>query len=352
MQPDRPQPTRRALLRGALTVSFGVGFSALLAACTPGGSTSGSPASTTSEPPSEPANRLPSGTTSHPVPQELSPIPQRFRSPATLQGALVDLSYDTYESTTYEQKTQKLTKRAIVYLPHAYDGSRQYNVFYLMHGGWGNETTTLGTPGDPSDFKNVLDNAIAAGEIEPLIIVCPTYNNTSPDDSANFSLALTLNQNYHHELLNDLLPAVESKYSSYAESVSPEGLMASRAHRGFGGFSMGAVATWRAFQYGLDYFSYFLPMSCGTSLDMDNILASARNYDKAGYFVWVITGSDDFAHPYDEGRVEFLRNSPNFTDADVDQNGNFAYRVKDGYAHDGVAANEYTYNGLRWVWKS
>ncbi|XVV10159.1 alpha/beta hydrolase [Actinoplanes sp. CA-131856] len=279
-------------------------------------------------------------------------IPQGHRSPASRRGRLVELSYQTYESATYEQKTQRLTKRAIVYLPPGYNAAEKYNVFYLMHGGWSNETTSLGTPDDPSDFKNVLDNAIAAGEIDPLIVVCPTYNNTSPNDSGDFGLALTLNQNYHHELLNDLLPAVESKYSTYAENVSSEGLMASRDHRGFGGFSMGSVATWRTFQHGLDYFRYFLPMSCGTSLDMDNILAAARNHDEADYFVWVITGTEDFAHQYDQDRVELMRNTPPFAEADTEQDGNFAFRVKAGYSHDGTAATEYTYNGLRWFWTS
>jgi hypothetical protein len=65
----------------------------------------------------------------------------------------------------------------------------------------------------------------------------------------------------------------------------PEGLMASRNHRGFGGFSMGSVATWRTFQYALDYFRYFLPMSCGTSLDEDNIFEAAKNHDRDDFFV-------------------------------------------------------------------
>jgi hypothetical protein len=94
-------------------------------------------------------------------------------------------------------------------------------------------------------------NPRAEQDRKPLIVVCPTYNNTSPQDSADFGLALTLNQNYHHELLGDLIPAVESRYSNYAKNVSPEGLKAARDHRGFGGFSMGAVATWRTFQNGL-----------------------------------------------------------------------------------------------------
>jgi enterochelin esterase-like enzyme len=260
------------------------------------------------------------------------------------------MDYDTFESERYQQKTEKLTKRAIVYLPYGYSADTPYNVFYLMHGGWGNETATLGTPEEPSALKNTFDNAIAAGEFAPLIVVCPTYNNTSPDDSADFGLALRLNQNYHHELLNDLIPAVESRYSSFADDVSPDGLMRSRDHRGFGGFSMGAVATWRTFQYALDYFRYFLPMSCGTSLDMDNVLTAAETRDSRDYFVWVITGTDDFAHPYDEARVDLMRASPQFAEARDEQGGNFAYRVKDAYSHDGVAAMEYTYNGLRWFW--
>ncbi|HEY0259461.1 MAG TPA: alpha/beta hydrolase-fold protein [Lacisediminihabitans sp.] len=328
----------------------------LVALVTLSGCTSGGPPmdndSGSQTPSATAVSQSPSGmaVSTNPLSQVLEAVPQGYSSPAQQQGTLVELSYDTYESMTYEQETQELTKRAIVYLPYGYNADEQYNVFYLMHGGWGNETTTLGTPGDPSAFTNVLDNAISAGEIQPLIVVAPTYNNTSPEDSGSFGLALTLNQNYHHELLNDLVPAVEGTYSTYAESVSPEDLVASRDHRGFGGFSMGAVATWRTFQYALDYFRYFLPMSCGTSLDMDNIVAAAQTRDQADYFVWVITGTEDFAHQYDENRVELMRNSPYFTEADSEQDGNFAYRVRDGYSHDGVAAMEYTYNGLRWFW--
>jgi hypothetical protein len=39
-----------------------------------------------------------------------------------------------------------------------------------------------------------------------------------------------------------------------------------------------------------------------------------------------------------------------FVDADRGANGNFAYRVKQGYSHGGVAAMEYTYNGMKAFW--
>ena len=334
--------SRRALLRGALTGGAGAVVLGALAACDPSGPDS---VTVTRDP-----SWSPSGTAAgtHAIPPELETIPQDYWSPAQRRGTLVQVDYDTYESTTYEQQTQPLTKRAIVYLPYGYTEEAAYDVFYLMHGGWGDETTTLGTPYDPSPFTNVLDNAIAAGQIAPLIVVCPTYNNTSPEDSASFSLALTLTENYHHELLGDLVPAVESRYSTHAEDVSPGALAASRDHRGFGGFSMGAVATWRTFQHGLDTFRSFLPISCGTSLDMDRVLAAAAGRDPGDFFVWVITGTEDFARPFDEDRVGLMRRSTAFVEADDEREGNFAFRVKDGYAHDGAAATEYTYNGLRW----
>lgn len=289
-------------------------------------------------------------TQSGEIPAELVNIPQEYRSAAEQPGTLERLDYTTWESMTYEAKTKPLTKTAYVYLPYGYSDETEYNVFYLMHGGWSNEKAWLGTPDQPSEFKNVIDHAIEDGKIEPLIIVCPTYNNESTEDSSDFSLALTLTENYHNELINDLIPAVEGKYSTYAAGTNPDELKASRNHRGFGGFSMGSVATWRTFQYGLAYFRYFLPMSCGTSLDEDNIFAVAKDYNQSDYFVWVITGTEDFAYRFDEDRVKRMRNSPYFTESNNAQNGNFAYRVKDGYSHDGLAAMEYTYNGFMWFW--
>jgi hypothetical protein len=143
---------------------------------------------------------------------------------------------------------------------------------------------------------------------------------------------------------------VEGTYSTYAASTSAEDLIASRDHRGFDGFSMGSVATWRTFQYGLDYFHYFLPMSCGTTLDDKEIFAAADGHDPNDYFVFVMTGTDDFAYSYDKDRTDLMRTSAYFTDVDDKADGNFAYRVKKGYSHGGNAAMEYTYNGMKAFW--
>lgn len=138
------------------------------------------------------------------LPKELAQIPEDYFEESEYPGTLVELEYDTYESMTYEAQSQVLHKRAIVYLPYGYSEEEKYNVFYLMHGGWSDETAYLGTPDCPAAFKNILDHGMADGTIQPMIVVCPTYNNTSPEDSGNYSLAIRLTENYHRELAGDL----------------------------------------------------------------------------------------------------------------------------------------------------
>lgn len=287
-------------------------------------------------------------------PKEITEIPKEYFSAAREQGTLEELYYDTYESMTYAEKSQELKKRAIVYLPYDYSEKNKYNVFYLMHGGWSNETTWLGTPDAPAAFKNVIDNTIASGEIDPLIIVCPTYNNTSGEDSADYSLALRLTDNYHNELMNDLIPAVEGKYSSYAESTSAEDLIAARDHRGFGGFSMGSVTTWHTFEYCLDYFRYFLPMSGSFTSDvsyMDDIVKNS-GHDWDDFFIAAFTGTEDFAASAFERQIKNMQDyTDSFKYADNERDGNLTYRIKEGYSHDGTASMEYTYNGLLRFWR-
>lgn len=286
------------------------------------------------------------------IPQDIQKIPDGYFDPSTQPGTLQELTYQTYESFSYRQKSRKLEKRAIVYLPYGYQNNHPYDVFYLMHGGWGDETSTLGTPQRPSRFKNVIDHAVADGEIRPLIIVCPTYNNTNESgrDSSSFSLAMQLTENFHNELLNDLIPAVEGTYRTFAATVRREDVIASRDHRGFGGFSMGSVATWRTFQYALDEFRYFLPMSCGTTLNDEQIFAAAANRRPQDFFVFVMTGTNDFAYSYDQSRTQRMGVSRFFVDVDRSSNGNFAFRVKQGYSHGGPSAMEYTYNGMKAFW--
>lgn len=288
-------------------------------------------------------------------PDELEEIPEDYFTSASLQGELVDLYYETWESITYEQESQTLTKHAVVYLPYGYSEDTQYPVFYLMHGGWSDENGYLGTPDQPNELKNILDHGIEDGVIEPMIVVCPTYNNTSGEDSASYSLALTLTDNYHNELINDLIPAVEGTYSTYAEDTTLEGLAASRDYRAFCGFSMGSVATWRTFQYCLDYFRYFMPSSGSLTTDGEAVADMVRNsgYDWDDFFIFAASGTNDFAYSAFKAQIDAMAavEDGTFRYADNEEDGNLFFLEKEGGIHSGEYALLYIYNGLRWIWR-
>lgn len=288
------------------------------------------------------------------VPDELDYIPDGYENPATQQGTLNKLTYDTWESFSYEQKSNKITKEAWVYLPYGYTDEEEYNVFYLSHGGWSNETTLMGTDDNPKSFKNVIDNAIQDGNIKPLIIVLPTYNNTSENDSSDYSLAIQLTNQFHNELVNDLIPAVESKYSTYAKDTTPQGLKESRDHRGFGGFSMGSVNTWNTFRYCLDYFRYFMPMSGSYTTDGEYMadLVRQQGYSSKDFFIFAASGTDDFAYSAFKAQIMAMANNSGgmFKLAKNESEGNMSFLEREGYKHDAKATDEYTYNGLRFFW--
>ena len=294
------------------------------------------------------------GNLSGTVPDELEYIPAEYKHPAEQAGTLEKLTYQTWESFSYEDRTQELTKEAWVYLPYGYSEEQEYNVFYLSHGGWSNETTIMGTDEDPHTFKYVIDHAIQDGKIQPLIIVLPTYNNTSSSDSGDYSLALKLTDQFHNELLNDLIPAVESRYSTYAEDTTPAGIAASRDHRGFGGFSMGSVNTWCTFRYCLDYFRYFMPMSGSYTTDgeymAELVRQSGHTWDD--FFIFSASGTDDFAYSAFKRQIMAMGDVEDgtFRFADNEADGNLAFLEREGYTHNGTASDEYTYNGLRFFW--
>lgn len=281
-------------------------------------------------------------------PEKLEAIPAAWQRPCQQAGRLEKLSYETWESFSYEEHRQRLHKEAWVYLPYDYTEAKRYNIFYISHGGWSNETTVLGTADRPSAFKYAMDHAIAEGLIEPLILVCPTYNNTSKQDSGDYDLAIQLTSRFHNELLNDLLPAAESRYRTYAETTTPEGLEASRDHRGFGGFSMGSVNTWNTFRWCLDYFRYFAPASGNFGADGEYLagLVEQQGRRPEDFSLFACTGTADFAYAgFRAQLLDMLQTAP-----DMFTNDNTIYLEKEGYSHDVRAADEYMYNALRFFW--
>lgn len=147
---------------------------------------------------------------------------------------------------------REVEKKANVYVPYGYSESNQYDILYLLHGTGDDEDYWLIT--NPYN-KTMLDRLIEKKVINPLIIVTPTWY--VEDDFKNESLD-PLTYSFKDELRNDLMVAVEEKYSTYSEGTTSEAFEQSRNHRAFAGLSRGAVTTMHSVYLECqDYFSYF-----------------------------------------------------------------------------------------------
>ncbi len=274
-------------------------------------------------------------------------VPARYTQASDKPGNVVRLDY---ESEDYVRDGSPITKTAYVYTPCGYDENdteTRYNILYLMHG-WG------GHAGEYFDFtatKNMFDNLIANGDIPPLIIVSATfYNENSRTD---FSSSIEEFRAFHQDFEDHLMPTVEGRFHTYANSTSPEDLKASRDHRAFGGFSLGSVTTWLQFCYDYDYIRWFLPMSgsCwyyGTYGDFrfeDNVdfieqLVRNENLDERGYFIYHAVGTEDAVKSQSIHMADEMLSREIFTPE------HHVFYQKDGGYHDFNAVQEYLYNAL------
>lgn len=226
---------------------------------------------------------------SGPASAQLWAVPEVYD--AQICGQAGTVTTITYQTKAYGTDERSVEKRAYVYLPYGYDETKQYDILYLMHGTGDDESYWLE---DHAYNKTMVDHMIAAGDIAPLIIVTPTFY---VEDDCQSELDV-LTYSFAQELRCDLMPAVESVYSTYAESCDPEGFAASREHRAFAGLSRGAVTMYHsAMCASLDYFAWFGAFSGSrTSAEFfsQTIQADAfRTYPIR--YLYVSSGNFDFA---------------------------------------------------------
>ena len=283
---------------------------------------------------------------------EMTEVPKQYYEAAQQQGSLEHFSYLT---SGYDGNQGETTREAMVYLPYGYekeDNETRYNILYLQHGAYGNDETWMLEYGD--DFKNMIDHMIEDQLINPLIIVMPylpSGNDWYQDTTPYF---------YENEIKNDLMPAVESEYHTYAETTTDEGFENSRSHRAFGGFSAGGTTTWTAFLYGLDRFQFFMPLSGGLTLggngstdkpDAEKLSEAVQNsdYKKEDFEIFAATGTKDVAYQGLTAQIDAMKD---FTDSftyteNGFSEGNLMYYTVEGNIHDYPYTYEYVYNGLQ-----
>jgi enterochelin esterase-like enzyme len=145
------------------------------------------------------------------------------------------------EMVTYDSKSVGATRKMQVYTPPGYSKDKKYPVLYLLHGIGGDETEwqRFATP------DVLLDNLIADGKTTPMIVVMPNgraqKNDRAEGDVFRSAPAFAA---FEEDLLKDLIPTIESRYSVRAD----------REHRAVAGLSMGGG---QSLNFGLKHLDTF-----------------------------------------------------------------------------------------------
>lgn len=145
------------------------------------------------------------------------------------------------EMVEYDSKTVGTKRKMNVYTPPGYSPGKKYPVLYLLHGIGGDETEweRFCTP------DVVLDNLIADGKAVPMIIVMPNGRAQKNDRAeGNVFAAAPAFATFERDLLDDVIPAIESRYATAGN----------RASRALAGLSMGGG---QSLNFGLTHLDTF-----------------------------------------------------------------------------------------------
>ncbi|HUH19420.1 alpha/beta hydrolase [Albibacterium sp.] len=187
------------------------------------------------------------------------------------------------DTISYESKTVGTTRRALVYTPPGYSESKKYPVLYLLHGIGGDEKEWY-NGGNP---QIILDNLYAQNKLTPMIVIMPNGraikddraigNHMAADKVAGFAV-------FEKDLLNDLIPYVESKFS----------VLTDRESRAIAGLSMGGGQSLNFGLGNLDKFAWVGGFSSAPNTKSPELLvpdpAIAKNQLK---LLWISCGASD-----------------------------------------------------------
>lgn len=161
--------------------------------------------------------------------------------PAGFDQQRAETPRGSLELVEYDSKTVGTKRKMTVYTPPGYSAQKKYPVLYLLHGIGGDETEWARY----AHPQQLLDNLIADGGAVPMIIVMPN-GRAQKNDRAEGDLfaAAPAFAAFERDLLMDLIPAIEARYSVYPD----------REHRALAGLSMGGG---QSLNFGLSHLDTF-----------------------------------------------------------------------------------------------
>ena len=215
------------------------------------------------------------------------------------------------ELVEYNSKSVGARRKMTVYTPPGYSPAHKYPVLFLLHGIGGEETEWMRWCAPDV----ILDNLLADGKLVPMIVVFPNGralkndsaegNVFTPEKVAGFAA-------FERDLLEDLIPAIEARYSVQAD----------REHRALAGYSMGGGQSLNFGLGHLDTFAWVGAFSSApntkTPAELVPDPATARARLK---FFWLSCGNKDGLINISQGLHAYLKQNDVPHTWNVDDNG-------------------------------
>ena len=214
-----------------------------------------------------------------------------------------NVPHGTVSKVWYHSPALGMDRRLTVYTPAGYEkGDKSYPVFYLLHGMGGDENSWS----ELGRAAQILDNLIASGKAEPMIVVMPNGNvaqDAAPGESSaglnppDIRLPKTMDGTFE-TVFPEIVSFVDSTYRTKSD----------KAHRAIAGLSMGGFHSMNISREYPDMFDYVGLFSAAivprdgvkspVYEDADSKLKT--QFDKSPALYWIGIGNTDFL--YDANR--------------------------------------------------
>ncbi len=217
---------------------------------------------------------------------------------ASLYG-VKDVPHGTVSRMWYDSPTLGKKRRVTVYTPAGYETSgKNYPVFYLLHGMGGDEEAWMAL----GRTSQILDNLIAQGKAEPMIVVMTNGNadqEAAPGESSlglqapNMNLPRTMEGSFETSF-PDVVKFIDSTFRTIPEKNA----------RAIAGLSMGGFHSMHISKQYPDMFDYvglfsaaILPREGSTSPIYEDLEGKLKTqFDKHPALYYIAIGDSDFLY--------------------------------------------------------
>ena len=252
-------------------------------------------------------------------------VPANFDKPRT------GIAFGKIDTIRYKSKTVGAKRKALVYTPPGYTKKKKYPVLYLLHGIGGDEKEWL-RGGQP---QVILDNLYADGKIQDMIVVMPNGRAMRDDRAVGDIMApdkVKAFADFEKDLLNDLIPFVEKKYS----------VLKNRENRAIAGLSMGGGQSLNFGLGNLDKFAWVGGFSSAPNTKTpQELIPNPDEARKMLKLLWISCGDKDWLIPFSKRTHDYL----------IENNIEHVYRVIPGGIHDFNVWKEGLYNYSQLLFK-